>query len=140
MRVVLPAPLFLSSACAHSATEPQSRPVAAPARVPVADHHLHLFSPASAALFTPPFLPAIALPAGLAEIVQERLSLDSERETRRQRGPCGIVRNDQNVGRERRAGRISVTVVTGCRQSVAIQEAADAGRAFRPEPRFGSEA
>jgi predicted TIM-barrel fold metal-dependent hydrolase len=39
---------------------------------PVVDHHLHLLSPAGAALATPPLLPEIALPEGLANLVRER--------------------------------------------------------------------
>ncbi len=40
--------------------------------VPRVDHHLHLLSPAGAALATPPLLPEIKLPEELAHFVRER--------------------------------------------------------------------
>lgn len=40
--------------------------------VPLVDHHLHLLSPAGAALATPPLLPEIKLPEELARFVRER--------------------------------------------------------------------
>jgi predicted TIM-barrel fold metal-dependent hydrolase len=40
--------------------------------VPVVDHHLHLLSPAGAALATPPVLTTIGLPEELAQFVRER--------------------------------------------------------------------
>lgn len=39
---------------------------------PLADHHLHLYSPAAADLSTPPLLPEIKLPEKLAHFVRER--------------------------------------------------------------------
>jgi predicted TIM-barrel fold metal-dependent hydrolase len=41
--------------------------------VPLVDHHLHLLSPAGAALATPPLLPEIKLPEELARFVSERM-------------------------------------------------------------------
>ena len=40
---------------------------------PVADHHVHLLSPAAAALATPPVLPEIELPAELAAVLRARI-------------------------------------------------------------------
>ena len=80
-------PLFLIApllavACAASPVDgapgqavagPTSAPAQPPERLtPAADHHLHLFSPADAALVTPPVLPEVALPDDVAQLVRER--------------------------------------------------------------------
>jgi predicted TIM-barrel fold metal-dependent hydrolase len=50
---------------------PQASPTR-PAMTPIADHHIHLLSPAAAAWKTPPQLPEIVLPEELARVVRMR--------------------------------------------------------------------
>jgi len=50
-----------------TAQAPSSRTFA-----PVADHHVHLLSPAAASLLTPPLLPEVRLPTQLDALLKER--------------------------------------------------------------------
>jgi predicted TIM-barrel fold metal-dependent hydrolase len=60
---------LLGAACAQTTA---IRIAPAPVLAPVADHHLHLLSPAAAELRTPPLLSGIQLPADVAQLVRAR--------------------------------------------------------------------
>lgn len=67
------AALLGAAGCAQTTSLPAAASAAAKPRfAPVADHHLHVLSPAAAELRTPPLLPAIELPADVAKLVRER--------------------------------------------------------------------
>ncbi len=65
-------PSASSLASSSSASALVERGEAKPAPVPIADHHIHLLSPAAANWKTPPPLPEIKLPADLARVLRLR--------------------------------------------------------------------
>lgn len=73
--VLLAASIVPCSAAALTAPAEAGRNV-----VPVADHHVHLLSPESAELLAPPLLPAIALPADLAALIESRNRLRADQD------------------------------------------------------------
>jgi len=78
LRLTLVALLFFccvltaQNAAAQVASGGPAKAVTQSSFAPLVDHHLHLLSPAGAALATPPLLPEIKLPEGLAHFVSER--------------------------------------------------------------------